>query len=340
MEEGRPNALAAAFMAIDPAGLWPPLIVGATFEEGGGGGVALDGGALTGAEGGKGGAEGGAEGAVEGGGGGGAGGAGLEDIVGGGGGAAGGIGLEELGGGGGAKGGAGLDDVGSGGGGGGGGADGIPLELIFRAEGGGGGGFPAAKLAIEDGFDTGLGGTFFNPASGLGMTGAESKECGVGLRPGMPGIGGAAPEGGPGIAGARFEGGRGADGLDVSESECAPSAPVSMPPLVLFSLGIPPANSPPNCGALPIALSPVGLPVSLLLLALFPPLGTGGARPLGAFIPGTGGAPPIGMPPGFGFLSTIGADRSLVTVDFSFRPLPISERSAPCMRSQRRNREA
>lgn len=48
------------------------------------------------------------------------------------------------------------------------------------------------------------------------------------------------------MGGARPTGSRGAEGLEVSESECAPSAPVSTPPLVLFSLGIPPANSPPN----------------------------------------------------------------------------------------------
>ena len=115
-------------------------------------------------------------------------------------------------------------------------------------------------------------------------------------------MGGAALVGAPGIGGARPPGRRGAEGVDVSESECGPSAPVATPPLVLFSLGIPPAKRPPSWGAPPIALSPPLRPVSLLLLALFPPPGTGGASPLGAFIPGTGGAPPIGIPPDSGFL--------------------------------------
>jgi hypothetical protein len=70
-------------------------------------------------------------------------------------------------------------------------------------------------------------------------------------------------------------------------------------------------------------------PESLLLLARFPPPGTGGASPLGAFIPGTGGAPPMGGPPESDFLSIAGADRSLVTAFFSLAPLVMSERSAP-----------
>ncbi len=83
-----------------------------------------------------------------------------------------------------------------------------------------------------------------------------------------------------------------------------------------------------------MALSPPPLPVSLLLLALFPPLGIGGASPLGAFIPGTGGAPPKAVPPESAFLSTRGADRSLVTAFFSCLPLEISERRAPCKNGQ------
>ena len=79
-----------------------------------------------------------------------------------------------------------------------------------------------------------------------------------------------------------------------------------------------------------MALSPPPpRPVSLLLLALFPPPGTGGASPLGAFIPGTGGAPPMAVPPESGFLSTIGADRSLVTAFFNCLGLEMSARSAP-----------
>lgn len=75
----------------------------------------------------------------------------------------------------------------------------------------------------------------------------------------------AAPPGGgtggprPGIAGAAAEGGLGADptgglGAEVVDSgsdryEESAFAPVSMPPLLFFNLGIPPAKRPPNCGA-------------------------------------------------------------------------------------------
>lgn len=182
---------------------------------------------------------------------------------------------------------------------------------------------PAARFAIEEGFDTGLGGGFFRFARGLGAGGAA------------PGMGGAEPPGGgggpPGAGGALFTGIRGAEGREVSESECALSAPVSIPPLVLFSLGMPPAKSPPSCGApLVMPLSPPPpVPWSLLLLALFPPPGTGGARPVGAPIPGTGGAPPIGGPPPPDFFSTCGADRSFVTVALSFLPFVMSLIRAP-----------
>lgn len=101
-----------------------------------------------------------------------------------------------------------------------------------------------------------------------------------------------------------------------------------MPPLVFFSLGIPPAKSPPNCGAASIVPAEPP-PVSLLLRFLFEPEGTGGASPPGGLIPGTGGAPLTG-PPELDLLSMTGADRSLVTVAFSFLPLLISDSNAPC----------
>jgi hypothetical protein len=106
------------------------------------------------------------------------------------------------------------------------------------------------------------------------------------------------------------------------------SAPVLTPP-DLRSLGMPPANRPPSCGADAMALSPV----SLLLRALFP--GPGGARPGGAGglpIPGTGGAPAMGaaLDASLG-LPTMGEERSLTWVTFlSLAPLPMSDSSAPC----------
>jgi hypothetical protein len=107
--------------------------------------------------------------------------------------------------------------------------------------GGGGGGFPAARFAKDDGFESGFGGAFLRLASGLGIAGAESEDPGG--RGGLKlGIDGAGMEGG---RGAELTGSRGV-GLLVSESECAPSAPVSIPPRVFFSFGMPPAKSPPN----------------------------------------------------------------------------------------------
>lgn len=79
-----------------------------------------------------------------------------------------------------------------------------------------------------------------------------------------------------------------------------------IPPALFRSFGIPPANSPPNCGADSIA-PPAPPPTSLLLRALFPPAGAGGRRP------GIGGAPPTGGPEfALGLLSIIGAERSLI----------------------------
>lgn len=255
----------------------------------------------------------------------------------------GGAGLEDVGGGGGGGGGGGIDGIlavgGSGGagggargkllmdGGGGGGAGGCPLN--FLPAGGGGGGFPNA-MALKAGFGAGLGGGFL--ASGLGTAGAESIECGVGLRALNLGIEGANALGSGGAA--EGGGGLGAEGRLVSESEyevCSPSAPVLTPPLVFFSFGMPPAKSPPNCGADSIVLDepPPPPPVSLLLRFLLP-LGVGGASPVGGRIPGTGGAPLIGPAPESGFLSSRGVDLSFVTVDFSLAPLLISDSSAPC----------
>jgi hypothetical protein len=149
-------------------------------------------------------------------------------------------------------------------------------------------------------------------------------------------MGGAAPPGGFGAGGAAL-GGFGAELRDDSGSERygeLVSAPVLTPP-DFRSFGIPPANSPPNCGApppIPLSLAP-SPPVSLLLLAR--PPGTGGARPDGGAgalpMPGTGGAPPIGGPLGLSDFATIGADRSLICVTFfSLVPLLMSARRAPC----------
>lgn len=185
----------------------------------------------------------------------------------------------------------------------------------FFPIGGGGFGFRPIVDATEDGLES-----FSPPKTGL-----------RGGRP--PGIGGAG--GAPGGFGAAPCGGLGTELRDVSGSDrygaLLWSAPVLTPPAFL-NFGMPPANKPPSCGADAIALSPP--PVSLLLLARFPPPGTGGARPggAGAFpMPGTGGAPPMGGP--LGPLLTfpiVGADRSLICVTFfSLVPLPMSDSSAP-----------
>jgi hypothetical protein len=180
---------------------------------------------------------------------------------GGGGGGAGGAGLIE-GGGEGAEG----NDGGGGGaegneGGGGGGAGGGAFVLTFREVGGGGGGFPATRLATDEGLDSGFGGGFFKFASGLGIAGAESMDPGNG---GLKlGIAGAGIDGGRGAA---PNGGRGGAGVEVSESECAPSipAPVSMPPRVFLSLGMPPARSPASWGGPSLKLlGVVSCPASL-----------------------------------------------------------------------------
>lgn len=151
---------------------------------------------------------------------------------------------------------------------------------------------------------------------------------GVGRNPLGFGIGGAAPAGG---LGADAVGGLGVEVRDTSGSDryaesCR--APVSTPPPVFRSFGMPPASIPPNCGAPPTA--PPRLPSSLLLLTLLPP-GAGGASPPDGFpSPGTGGAPGVGPPPPPpDSFPTIGADRSFVTAFFSFVPLVMSPSSAP-----------
>lgn len=159
----------------------------------------------------------------------------------------------------------------------------------------------------------------------------EALEGGKGRRPPLSadtagfggGIGGAEP-GGLGAAGgfgADIAGGFGACTCRVRECSGSerygesPSAPVRTPP-DFRSLGMPPANRPPNCGAAAIPLSPALPPAtSLLLLTLFAAArpGTGGARPPGGLaIPGTGGAPMTGAAAALFALATIGADRSLI----------------------------
>lgn len=75
----------------------------------------------------------------------------------------------------------------------------------------------------------------------------KGPEGGIGGR--MPGTAGAVPEGG---FGAEKLGGFGAEavcspGSDIYEE--SEFAPVSMPPRLFLNFGIPPANSPPSCGA-------------------------------------------------------------------------------------------
>lgn len=276
------------------------------------------------------------------------GGRGAED--GGGGGATGSVGAlgggrgADAGGGGGAAGGEGTEGIADSGGAGA-AADGL-LDVIGGREGlaplGGGGGARGGsseldrKEASEFGLWAGFGGGFLRFASiGLaaadGCGGEDSVVCGLGLK--------AFNLGAVGAFGVKEVGGFGADSLDVSGSDMydeSRSAPVSTPPPVFLSFGIPtPAKIPPNCGA---ALAPLPSPppvVSLLLLALFDPPepapGTGGARPLGGLPrPGTASAPPFGGPIAVpDVFPTMGADRSFVTAFFSLAPFVISVRRAP-----------
>ena len=184
---------------------------------------------------------------------------------------------------------------------------------------------------MDEGLDSGLGGGFFKLAKGLGIAGAESTDPGSG---GLKlGIAGAGIDGGRGAAPAP-NGRRGGAGVDVSESEWAPSipAPVLTPPRVFRSFGIPPASKPASCGG-PSRLAVESCPASLWLRARFP--GAGGARPLGAFRPpGTGGAPDMGPPPPPDDFDKTAADRSLVTVLFNLAPFVMSPNSASCAISQ------
>jgi len=114
------------------------------------------------------------------------------------------------------------------------------------------------------------------------------------------------------------------------------SAPVSIPPPVLFSFGIPAANIPPNWGAAgipPLTPLPPPPPVSLLLLPRFAGVEPGmrGARPAGCFPePGTAGAPlEGGTAEAPEPLSNIGAERSLVTAFLSLAPFDMSPSKAP-----------
>ena len=130
-------------------------------------------------------------------------------------------------------------------------------------------------------------------------------------------------------------GGRGAEFRVVSGSDVydeSLSAPVSTPPPLFFNFGIPPANSPPSCGAAVMPFVPVPRPSSLLLRARFvPPCpGIGGAEAPGGFNkPGTTGAPAIGaLGAPFVSLPIMGADRSFVTAFFSLAPFVMSVSSA------------
>ena len=153
--------------------------------------------------------------------------------------------------------------------------------------------------------------------------------CGVGLS--------ALSLGAVGGFGAEDVGGFGADFRVASGSELydeSRSAPVSMPPPVFRSLGMPtPAKIPPNCGAPSEASAAPPLPWSLLLLPRFAAgaPGTGGARPLGGLArPGTAGAPPMGgplEPPEDS--PTCGADLSFVTAFLSLAPFVMSVSRAP-----------
>jgi hypothetical protein len=122
----------------------------------------------------------------------------------------------------------------------------------------------------------GIGGFFPIGGGGLGfecaISGVECEACGVGRNEFLradtpPGGGGAAPGGGGGAPGGlgAAPGGKGGAAalgggvetlLDVG-SGSESYAPVLIPPDFL-SLGMPPANSPPNCGAADSILPPAG----------------------------------------------------------------------------------
>ena len=92
--------------------------------------------------------------------------------------------------------------------------------------------------------------------------------------------------------------------------------PVATPPR-LRSLGMPPANRPPNCGGASVPVEPL-CRASLLLR----PRGTAGAEGADEFMRGTGGAP---MTAGaFGVAATTGPERSFVTAFLRRMPLVMS----------------
>lgn len=203
-----------------------------------------------------------------------------------------------LGGSGGAAGGSGAEDDG--------GARDVNDEEGLRPVGGGTGGFlpiGGAGLGFEDrsGEDAIANGDgrkllFTEP----GMSGVEPVGRGVG------GGLGAEPMG-RGMEGRRDDSGS-------EEYEASSLAPVAIPPLFL-SFGIPPAKSPPSCGAALDVESTAGRETSLLLRALFAAV-AGTPSP-----PGTGGAPSDGLVAELdSFPTTIGADLSFVVAFFSFRP--------------------
>ena len=163
------------------------------------------------------------------------------------------------------------------GGGGGGGAAGVGEGVLkFEAGGGGGGGAPGAAVVGFLDAGGGIGGFFPIGGGGLGfecaISGVECEACGVGRNEFLradtpPGGGGAAPGGGGGAPGGlgAAPGGKGGAAalgggvetlLDVG-SGSESYAPVLTPPDFL-SFGMPPANSPPSCGAADSILPPAG----------------------------------------------------------------------------------
>ena len=172
--------------------------------------------------------------------------------IGGAGGAAGGAGLTDEGDGGGAEGGADEEDEGGGGAEGGVGLEDVKLccgwgkptvETFLLLGGLGGGFFPRTPVEALD-FSSG----FFKFANrGFDAAGAESIDRTLGR---VPGIGGAGADGIVGGRRAEPKGSRGVAGIEDSGSdeyvESPWSAPVSTPPPLLFSFGMPPTKIPPS----------------------------------------------------------------------------------------------
>lgn len=94
---------------------------------------------------------------------------------------------------------------------------------------------------------------------------------------------------------------------------------------------MPPANSPPNCGAVPKPESFPFPPPPPSELARARP-GVGASPPGGLGAPGIGGAPDTTGPLFPDFFSTIGAERSLVTAGFNRVPFEMSPSKAPWTR--------